>query len=208
MRRALADHHSYCRKGLPMVTKQELELTSRIGTLCAGQDPGKVLSALLQNTVDTLALLDAKTREEVEVQYIRTLVHMSASPGNRLAQQRSSTLRADGRLLALLRKTTASAATQSICRNILMSSGPIKEVALETGQAPRLDLAIERIRADRGPGDVLLALLRVTVKHLRGLNLRTREQVVLEFIRQLVRLSETNDDLRPELLKHLIHRYR
>ncbi len=66
-----------------MATKQELELTSRIGTLCAGQDPGKVLSALLQNTVDTLALLDAKTREEVEVQYIKTLVYMSASPGER-----------------------------------------------------------------------------------------------------------------------------
>jgi hypothetical protein len=68
---------------LPIVTNQELELTSRIGKLCAGQDPGEVLCALLQNTIDALASLDAKTREEVEVQYIKTLVYMSANPGER-----------------------------------------------------------------------------------------------------------------------------
>jgi hypothetical protein len=48
-----------------------------------GQDPGEVLSALLQNTIDALASLDAKTREEVEVQYIKTLVYITASPGER-----------------------------------------------------------------------------------------------------------------------------
>ena len=66
-----------------MIAEQELDLSSQIGKICSGQDPGEVLSALLQNTIDTLDLLDSQTREEVEVQYIKTLVYVSADPGER-----------------------------------------------------------------------------------------------------------------------------
>jgi hypothetical protein len=76
---------------------------------------------------------------------------------------------------------------------------------LKTEQARRLDLEIGRIWAGEAPGDVLLALLRVTAKHLRRLDSRTRGRVVLEFITTLVRVTERNSDLRPEMLKRLVH---
>jgi hypothetical protein len=75
---------------------------------------------------------------------------------------------------------------------------------LNSEHAGRLNLEIERIRAGEDSGDVLLALLRVTAKHLRRLNLRTRERVVLEFIRTVARVAGTAGDLKPESLKQLI----
>jgi hypothetical protein len=118
-------------------------------------------------------------------------------------------LRAEGKLLARPTITNASVTAQlhhegHAC-TFTFQIGTIKEVALKTEQARRLDLEIGRIWAGEAPGDVLLALLRVTAKHLRRLDSRTRGRVVLEFITTLVRVTERNSDLRPEMLKRLVH---
>jgi len=60
-----------------MTTIQESELAKKIGRICAERDPGDVLAALLENTIDALRRLDKQVRDEVESLYIKTLVLVS-----------------------------------------------------------------------------------------------------------------------------------
>jgi hypothetical protein len=58
-----------------MKTKREHELTIRIRSICAGKEPGDVLCSLLHITIEKMRTLDETTREEVVMEYIKTLVY-------------------------------------------------------------------------------------------------------------------------------------
>src|SRR6476620_8642791 len=66
------------RNGLPMAKNQNIDLASQIARLCSGRVSGEVLSALLQNTIEELMLLNARTRKQVVVEYTKSLKDASA----------------------------------------------------------------------------------------------------------------------------------
>ena len=81
---------------------QELGLRSQIAKLCTCQDLDEVLSALLQNPIGTAALLAAKTRECVEVQYIKSRMYLSANSDERFGPAMDFDIASRAELLTLV----------------------------------------------------------------------------------------------------------